>query len=231
MLDFRISNAEEMERAIRETGIIPFFTNCIPGYSIQELTKPGYWFDGEEDSLGPWDWKIHCIQCGDIAYGKFLCGGKASFATVPFYKELMNYRRSKEHADERGRTILARLQEQGSISIKEVRDLLGLKKSAADAAVSKLQHQCLLLTGDIIRVYNGPNLTYKGWQRSSFCTPEALFESEAAPSPFAGFPFENEGLSLATDNTPEESKELLIDHISGLFPGKVTLKQILKILA
>ena len=39
-----------MERAICELGIIPFFTCAIPGYSIKELTQPGFWFDGEEDS-------------------------------------------------------------------------------------------------------------------------------------------------------------------------------------
>ena len=54
-----------MERAICELGIVPFFTSAIPGYSIKELTQPGFWFDGEEDSLGPWDWKI---DCGIVAY-------------------------------------------------------------------------------------------------------------------------------------------------------------------
>ena len=60
-----------MERAICELGIVPFFTSAIPDYSIKELTQPGFWFDGEEDSLGPWDWKIDCLQNGGIAYGKF----------------------------------------------------------------------------------------------------------------------------------------------------------------
>ena len=34
-----------MERAICELGIVPFFTCAIPGYSIKELTQPGFWFD------------------------------------------------------------------------------------------------------------------------------------------------------------------------------------------
>ena len=55
-----------MERAICDLGIIPFFTSAIPGYSIKELTQPGFWFDGEEDSLGPWDWKIDCLQNGGL---------------------------------------------------------------------------------------------------------------------------------------------------------------------
>lgn len=65
-----INRPESMERAIREMGIIPFFSNRIPGYSIQEMTAPGCWFGGDDDPLGPWDWKIECLHCGDIAYGK-----------------------------------------------------------------------------------------------------------------------------------------------------------------
>ena len=71
-----IDGAEPMLLAIRQAGLLPFFRNRIPGYSVQDLTRPGYWFDGDEDPLGPWDWKIDCVQSGDIAYGKFLCGGK-----------------------------------------------------------------------------------------------------------------------------------------------------------
>ncbi len=120
-----------MERAICELGIVPFFTSAIPGYSIKELTQPGFWFDGEEDSLGPWDWKIDCLQNGGIAYGKFLCGGKAAFATVPFYRELMNVRRATTTPDKNGERIMEYLEKQGSITIKPSR--CGHRQ--ADAAV------------------------------------------------------------------------------------------------
>ena len=95
-----------MERAIREVGIIPFFKSDIPGYSIKELTLPEFWFDGEEDTLGPWDWKIECLESGDIAYGKYLCGNKAAFATMPFYRELMNLRRATTQPDKDGQKIM-----------------------------------------------------------------------------------------------------------------------------
>ena len=116
VLNYQISSPETMERAICELGIIPFFTSAIPGYSIKELTQPGFWFDGEEDSLGPWDWKIDCLQNGGIAYGKFLCGGKAAFATVPFYRELMNARRATTSPDKNGERIMEYLEKQGSIT-------------------------------------------------------------------------------------------------------------------
>lgn len=215
----RIVSPETMYRCIRDYGIIPFFENRIPGCSIEEMTAPGFWFDGDEDTLGPWDWKIHCVQSGDIAYGKFLWGGKAAFATVEWYRELMNWRRSqpKYQPDEAGRQIMDYLEEHGSIGIKEVRALLGVKKSAADAAITRLQMQCRVLTGDISRVYRGDDLHYNGWQVSSFCTPEALFGEGGIPGP-GGFPFADDN-PLETSNSPEESREALVEHFLEFFPG------------
>ena len=89
-----IMSHESMLAAVKKNGIIPFFKVGVPGWSIEEQTAPGYWFwEDEADTLGPWDWKVDVVQSGEIAYGKFL-GGKAAFATVEFYRELMNWRRS-----------------------------------------------------------------------------------------------------------------------------------------
>lgn len=95
MQERKIDSPERMIEVIREYGIIPFFRCGVPGWSIEEMTAPGCWFTDEEDggTLGPWDWKIEVVREGDIAYGKFL-GGKAAFATVEWYRDLMNWRRS-----------------------------------------------------------------------------------------------------------------------------------------
>ena len=89
-----VVSPETMYDTVMELGIVPFFENVVPGFSIEERTPPQFWFDGDGAALGPWDWKIECVQSGDIAYGKFLLGGKAAFATVEWYRELMNWRRS-----------------------------------------------------------------------------------------------------------------------------------------
>ena len=88
-----VRDAEEMLNLVREYRLIPFFANQIAGYSVEEHTPAGSWFT--EDNLGPWDWKIGCVQSGDVAYGKFLFSGKAAFATVDVYRELANWRRSQ----------------------------------------------------------------------------------------------------------------------------------------
>ena len=218
-----VVSPETMYQTILDMGIVPFFENAIPGYSIEERTPPQFWFDGDGAALGPWDWKIFAVQSGDIAYGKFLLGGKASFATIQWYKELMNWRRSLPACQPTpdGLRILDFLAENGSIGIKEVRGLLGVKKSAADAAISRLQHQCRVVTGDIVRVYRGEDLHYNGWQTSSFCTPESLFESD-------GFPF-GPPVSLQVDHSPQESYEKLVKHILTLAP-EATPEQIKKLL-
>ena len=226
-----VLSAETMLGAIEALGIVPFFENPILGYSIEEMTPRENWFDGQEDlRLTPWDWKIPCVQSGDVAYGKFLWGGKAAFATVEWYAELMNWRRSQEKyqplPDQQ--RVLDYLSEHDTIGIKEIRALLGVKKSAADALMTKLQMQCRVVTGDITRVYRGPDLHYNGWQVSSFCTPESLFCVDALPGP-GGFPF-GEARTLEVDHSPDESLERLVEHIRSIAP-QATEKQILKMLA
>ena len=225
-----VVSAETMLGVIGTLGIVPFFENPILGYSIEEMTARENWFDGQEDlRLTPWDWKIPVVQSGDIAYGKFLWGGKAAFATVEWYAELMNWRRSlpKYRPLPDQQRVLDYLAEHDTIGIKEIRGLLGIKKSAADALITRLQMQCRVVTGDITRVYRGPDLHYNGWQVSSFCTPESLFCADALPGP-GGFPF-GDTRTLEVDHSPTESLERLVEHIRSIAPN-ATEKQILKML-
>lgn len=240
-----VTNAGAMEKTIRRLGIVPFFTNAIPGYSIEELTPKELWFN--EDNLGPWDWKIPCIQAGDIAYGKFLWGGKSAFATLEWYAELMNWRRSlPKYAVRDGQQaeVLAFVSERGSVGIRDIRERLGVKKSIADGIVTRLQQQTRLITGDIRRVYRGPDLHYAGWQTSTFCTPEALFsgaEAAGTEAPETGLsaslaatfgaasPFSETVNPLDTGHSPAESYDRLVAHIRRIAP-QATEAQIAKLL-
>mgnify|MGYP003558195713 FL=1 len=86
-----VYSPKSMINAIKEIGIIPFSKNIVPGWSIQEITDPDFWFT-TSDQLGPWDWKVEAVREG-IVYGKFI-SRKSTFATVEFYRHLMNWRRS-----------------------------------------------------------------------------------------------------------------------------------------
>lgn len=253
-----ICSPEDMFADIMEAGMIPFFTNHIPGYSIEDLTPRDHWFDGDE--LGPWDWKIFAVQSGRVAYGKFLLGGKAAFASEECYRHLMNWRRNavpapmkKKGAVKRGGGIKTKAEEEegmadrimdfvrknGSCSTADVRSLLGVRKAAADNLVARLQHRTLLVIGDFERVYRGADLHYSGWQRATFCRPEDLFGDPSAapvPGPFAAFETfasdvaEAGDMHGSADCTPQESYSFLAARIRSLAPS-ATDSDIARILA
>ena len=228
----KVVSPESMTGTILSMGMVPFFENPIAGWSIEEMTPSQYWFDAPDGEIvnTPWDWKIYCVQSGEIAYGKFLWGGKAAFATVEWYRELRNWRLSldKYQPDAAGQKILDYIEEHGSIGIKEVRALLGIKKGQADALMTRLQMGCRVVTGDIIRVYRGADLHYNGWQQSSFCKPEDLF---GAPIVFPGFKGASvpESAGLEVSHSPEESYRRLSEKVLSLYPS-ATEKQISKLL-
>jgi hypothetical protein len=203
-----------MLEAVKTYGIIPFFENTVRGYSIEELTPPSFWLTDEE--LGPWDWKVDVVQSGEIVYGKFLCGGKASFATPEWYAHLRNWRlaQDKYKPTEEGGKVLELIGKEGSCNARQIREMLGVKKSKADSVLAGLMQGTRIVIGDIQRVYRGPNLEYKGWQTASYCTPESLFER---PEEEFG-PWHIKGTSLKCDCSPEKSYSKLTGHIRNMFP-------------
>ena len=221
----KVTDSLSMLEAIKTCGIIPFFENPVTGFSIEEMTPPGSWFTDED--LGPWDWKVDVVQSGEIVYGKFLCGGKAAFATPEWYAHLRNWRLSKEKykPTTEGRKVLKLIEKEGSCVSRQVRELLNVKKSKSDSVLANLMNGTRLIIGDIQRVYKGPNLEYKGWQTASYCTPESLFER---PAEDFG-PWHIGGSTLKCDCSPEESYSILRNHIMGLFP-EATEKQLDKII-
>ena len=221
----KVIDSLSMMEAIKTCGIIPFFENPVTGFSIEEMTPPGSWFTDED--LGPWDWKVDVVQSGEIVYGKFLCGGKAAFATPEWYAHLRNWRLSQEkfRPTTEGRKVLKLIEKEGSCVSRQVRELLNVKKSKSDSVLANLMNGTRLIIGDIQRVYKGPNLEYKGWQTASYCTPESLFER---PAEDFG-PWHIGGSTLKCDCSPEESYSKLRNHIKELFP-EATEKQLDKII-
>ena len=233
-----IDSPEAMIVAIRHFGILPFFKCGVPGWSVEELTAPGCWiFEDDDAVLGPWDWKIDAVREGDIAYGKFL-GGKAAFATVEWYRELMNWRRSQPRwrMAEGGRyrattahdklmkrlapVALDAIRKAGALEARELRLICSaheqapVKKNVMDSIVQFLQMGTWTVIGDFERVYRGPDLTYNGWQRASNTTPDELFAVPDLPIASAN----SRKDPLATSLSPAASRARLIAHIRDFFP-------------
>lgn len=247
----RIDSPEKMIKVIRKYGIIPFFRCGVPGWSVEEMTAREYWFGGDDgDELGPWDWKIEVVREGDIAYGKFL-GGKASFATVEWYRELMNWRRSlpkyrialrekypsktksEIQMQQLAPSALEAIKGAGALESREIRKILNVKKNVCDNVMGFLQMGTWSVIGDIQRVYSGPDLHYSGWQRASNTTPDELFGT-TAPQDQGNAPawarlFEESTSAEKTMHSPEESRECIISHITELF-SYADRKTLLKII-
>ena len=47
-----IASKEQLERAALRFGMLPFFANKIPGFSVQEMAAPGMLFGDTRDDYG-----------------------------------------------------------------------------------------------------------------------------------------------------------------------------------
>ncbi len=234
-----IDCSEAMIAAVRQLGVVPLFRCGVHGWSIEEQTAPGFWFT-EGDELGPWDWKVEVVREGDIAYGKFL-GGKAAFATREWYALLCDARRSlpryrmalgepfpaktkyEQEMQRLSPMALQAIRAQGSCNTGELRAACGgVKKNVIDSVLQYLQMGTWCLTGDITRVYRGPDLHYNGWQKASYTTPEALFGTAqgevSGPSWAKRFEQEAQRPKRA-QLSPEAARSAIIDHILEIVPA------------
>lgn len=88
-----ISSKEQLEKAAVHFGMLPFFANKIPGFSVEELAAPGKLFGETNEDYGCWEWKGPVIQEQTTAYGKFF-NRKAGFVATRFLPDFINYRRN-----------------------------------------------------------------------------------------------------------------------------------------
>ena len=96
-MDFYIRSKEDLINAIKEYGIVPFFSNNIKGFSIEENVDPKAYFS---DEPGVWEWKGPVIQELRCAYGKFF-NKKAAFISREWFYDFANYRRDGYDFDAR----------------------------------------------------------------------------------------------------------------------------------
>lgn len=209
--NIRIRTKEDLIEAVSRYGIVPYFTNSIKGFSIEENVAPEAWFSAE---VGVWEWKGPVIRESGCAYGKFF-ENKAAFVSMEWYPDLANYRRDGYDFDARYDDGLASLRE------KELYDLLaehepiisrGLKvrgnyrkggKKGFDSLITKLQAQGYVVISDFVYLQDRYGRQY-GWGVSEYSTPERLFGEEFTDHVYK--------------RSPEESRKRLYDHVAELFP-------------
>lgn len=207
-----VRSAQALAELAETWGIVPFFQNSIPGFSIEEHTPPDLWFSDEQD--GPWEWKGPVIRQTGCAYGKFF-QNKAAFISRTWFSDFANWRRDGYDFDARYDDGLAKsadkyvfdlLDRQDSLLSKDLKRLGGFGKKGRkgfDTIITRLQMQGYVTTADFEYRLDKSGRVY-GWSVARYATPERYFGAEFTDTVYR--------------RKPEESKDRILAHLSALLP-------------
>ncbi len=202
-----IQSYPELIALIEEIGFLPAFKNHIPGFSAEECIAPERWFPDEGE--GFWEWKGPIIRESGCAYGKFL-RGRACFISLPLYCEFANYRRDGYDFDALYEDGKARLDDKRVYDVLNAENSLLSKELHArsvhkgfDAIMTRLQMQGYVVISDFEYMRTALGVPY-GWGVTRYETPE--------------FRFGEAFTSAVYNHSPEESKQILLEHLKRLLP-------------
>ncbi len=213
MRRFTIRSKADLIAAIDEFGILPFFSNSIAGFSIEEHIAPRLWFTENE---GPWEWKGPVIRETGCGYGKFF-EHKAAFVSPRWFLTLANFRRDGYDFDARCDDGLVALKDQAlytlidrnapiiSKSLKQLGDYRKGGNKGFDTVINRLEHQCYVVISDFVYMTDRNGEPY-GWGVAEYSTPERLMGAAFTDAVYT--------------ESPEQSYEKLFAHLTSLFPDE-----------
>lgn len=229
--DFYVRSKQDLIDAVGEYGIVPYFSTSIPGFSLEEHCPPAILFNDTEENT--WEWKGPVIQATGCAYGKFF-EKKAAYVRKDLFLDLANYRRDGYDFDARYDDGLARFQdkqlfdlidESAPVLSRVLRQSGGYAysgrwqktegKKGFDASITRLQEQCYVIISNFVYTLD-KNGNRRGWGVAEYSTPEKFMGTDFSDRVY--------------QRSPEESRERLMEHLRGLFPGasEKDLKRFLK---
>jgi hypothetical protein len=221
--DLYIRTIDDLETAVTELGILPFFMNSIRGFSIDEHVDPGIWFTGND---GPWEWKGPVINELGCAYGKFF-EKKAAYISPEWFLHFANYRRDgydyegmveDELVSYRDKQLYDLVTEAGGpILSKELKALGNYRKGGNkgfDTIITRLQMQSFVIVNDFKYMTDKYGREY-GWGVAEYTTPEWFFGEYFYEKTYC--------------REPGESYERILEHLGKLLPtaGEADLKKLL----
>ena len=224
--DFLISSKAELIEAIDEYGFLPFFSNSIEGFSIEEHIDPECWYDSGSGEWQAWDWKGPVIRETGCAYGKFF-EKKACYISPEWFPDFANYRRDGYGFDARWDDGLAQLRDKNlyelieksapilSMELKRLGDYRKGGNKGFETVITRLQAQGYVVISDFVYMRDRYGEPY-GWGVAEYTTPEIMM----------GMSFTEKVYS----RSPRESYERLIGHFVKLFPDEDidTIKKFIK---
>ena len=112
--DFYVRSLQDLVEAVQTYGILPYFSNPIPGFSLEEHCDPRVMWSDDDNNA--WAWKGPVIRESGCAYGKFF-GKKAAYVSRALFPDLANYRRDGYDFDARFEDGLARYEDKDRKSV------------------------------------------------------------------------------------------------------------------
>ena len=188
-------------------GILPFFANRVPGWSVEEHAAPEIWFGGAD---GPWEWKGPLAYEKRCVYGKFI-RNKAAFISPAWFGDLANWRRECMSFDERVETglvprkdiqLMDYLRAHPFTQSRYVKRECGFT-TGYDAVLTRLEMQTYVVDQDFQYSVDRHGRPY-GWGNAVLCAAEDWVSG---------------ALALPEDREPEESFERMVNHLMRLMPG------------
>lgn len=229
----RIGSKNQLEKAALHFGVLPFFANRIPGFSVEELTLPGMLFGGNED-YGCWEWKGPVIQEQTTAYGKFF-NRKAGFVSLDLLPAFLNYRRKAypvipgttddmlleiiRNYEGLSSTELKALVYGNSASNRKPEDPVDIfspvksKRKSLESPLQRLQMGGQILIANFEYKYTRKGDRY-GWGVAVYSTPEIWFERK----------FQID--SKTSDESLDDLTEIVAKRIKGI--PMLSLRNLLK---
>lgn len=218
-----IKTKEELTALIEEIGFIPLFRSGIPGFSVEDITEEGCWFN-DDNEHDPWDWRKRIAEEGNIAYGK-LFQKKAGYISKAWYPKFVNFRRDgydfdslfEEGLAPRRNSTVMKVIETGALPSYEIKRRAGFGKDGEkgfEGVMTALQMQTYIIVTGFEQKRNKAGEPY-GWSTGVYSTPEVLFGAEFVRSEYK--------------NSPKHSREEIAEHCLKLFGGE--LKALLKFIS
>ena len=215
-----IDSLDKLEGTALEWGLLPFFSNEIKGFSVQEQTAPGFLLsdDGEEC------WMLKCPVIGrqSVSYGKFF-RKKAGFVSLSLFPDFLNYRRWRYPVlpGSTDSMILDIIKENEGLTSTELKgiifgrpkhrkvgdNLVGVdnyvkpKRHSLEGALQRLQMGGHILIADFQYKLTRRGERY-GWGVALYSTPEIWFDKD-----------------FSIKRTPEDSFKDLVDSLNRKMPG------------
>ena len=209
--DLYISSFEDLKKAVQELGFLPYFTNSVSGFSIEEHVDPRVWF-GQEP--GTWEWKGPVINDLNCAYGKFF-ERKAVYISKEWFPDFANYRRDGYDFDARyedglasfrDKTLYELVEKNAPVLSKRLKAAGNYRKGGNkgfDTIISRLQAQSYVVISDFVYMVDRNGNEY-GWGVAEYSTPERFMGSD-----FTDHVYERE---------PEASYERIRQHLHEILP-------------